>query len=925
MKNIFFIICTCFCFAVNAQHTLQGIIVNTENELLTGATIVLLSAADSTMVAFGLSDNAGQFSIADVEKNDYILQATYVGFANYSKALNINWKNKKIQIPDIVLEPSTELLQEVTVKAEHIPMGILGDTVVYNAAAFKTPPNANVEDLLKRLPGVEVERDGSIKAHGKDVENVLVDGKEFFGQDHRIATKNLEAEAVDKVEVFDKKSEIAEFTGIDDGQEEKTINLELKEGHKKGGFGNVAVQGGSDKRYNNKLNYFRFTPKMQASLILSGNNINEQAFSFSDQIQFMGGLGSLLSGGSFMLNSDDYDFLSREGENNAIASGVNFNYDFSKKLKLNSHYLYNHVKNDLYKSTASQNFFDDLRYDSNEDIEQLTKNNKHHINTKLTYKVSPFTEFDFKNRFQKRDNFQERTALSNYFQDGINTGITSADLLENKDRFAYESNVIYKQKFNKKGRSWISDIMYKYGNSTEDLLIDNLNTLNSNSLLINQFQEYKNTRDQFSITTNYTEPIGKKTYLSIHFNHSQDSEQPLRDYYDISAETRTLNEELSADYEKKYRHEKGGLSFKHVNKKLKLTAGIQGQLTYLDGILNAGSQSISGSYQHVLPFLRMDFDMKGGRELDFNYRTNVEAPRISDLLPLPNNANPNLEFVGNPNLRPSYNHTFRAMYRFYDQFNFVNLWASLDGMISNNRIVHRTDISEAFFRTITPVNTDKYWNAGAQAGFSSPLRALKINYNIRLRYNYADYDSYLNGQESNVKEGRTNLRLSIENRKKKHFFAETGIRLEYNTKKFAIQSDFDQQFFNTDFFAAAEAYMGKTWTIGAEYSFRKYSDESFSNAPSFNLLGASIKKLLYDEKLEISLSGYDLLGQNIGYQRITGDNSLIENNFNTLGRFVSLGLKYKIGKKKVAGLRLRWIEEDGWQSGKIIYSENKTY
>ena len=185
-------------------------------------------------------------------------------------------------------------------------MGILGDTISYNAAAFKVKPGATVEDLLKKLPGVDIQRDGSIKAMGEEVENVLVDGKEFFGNDPKIATKNLEAEAVDKVQVFDKKSEIAEFTGIDDGNKEKTINLKLKEEYKKGGFGNAKLAGGTESTYEAKVNYNRFSPKMQAAVILGANNINKQAFSFNEYISFMGGLANAISGSNRNMNFGEF-------------------------------------------------------------------------------------------------------------------------------------------------------------------------------------------------------------------------------------------------------------------------------------------------------------------------------------------------------------------------------------------------------------------------------------------------------------------------------------------------------------------------------------------------------------------------------------------------------------------------------------------
>lgn len=208
-----------------SQTTLHGEVSDQNKELLTGATVVLLEDQDSSMVAYAISDERGGFRLDDLEPGNYILQISFVGYGTLNDPIIVQSEEKMKELGNYELAPVDQVLQEITVKAEHIPIGLIGDTISYNTAAFKTKPGASVEDLLKNLPGVEVERDGSIKAMGEDVENVLVDGKEFFGNDPKIATRNLEAEAVEKVQVFDKKSEIAEFTGIDDGDDEKTINL----------------------------------------------------------------------------------------------------------------------------------------------------------------------------------------------------------------------------------------------------------------------------------------------------------------------------------------------------------------------------------------------------------------------------------------------------------------------------------------------------------------------------------------------------------------------------------------------------------------------------------------------------------------------------------------------------------------------------
>ena len=304
MKRTFFIrLCISICVLIftffsiqlsaqNIKYSIFGTVLGDNEEALAGATVVLLNAKDSVLVNYGISDEEGKFELKKFKKGEYILQATYVGYEDFNELIRLDENDPEhIITKEIKLKPAVNLIDQVVVKDEHIPIRIKGDTVEYNANAFKTKPNAVVEDLLKKLPGVDVDRDGNVKAHGKDVEHVYVDGKEFFGDDPQMATKNLPAEAIDKVQVFDKQSDMSEFTGVDDGEREKTINLTLKEDKKNGVFGNITGGYGTDDSYEGKMNLNHFNKKMQLSVLGMANNTNEQGFSIQDYIEFMGGLG----------------------------------------------------------------------------------------------------------------------------------------------------------------------------------------------------------------------------------------------------------------------------------------------------------------------------------------------------------------------------------------------------------------------------------------------------------------------------------------------------------------------------------------------------------------------------------------------------------------------------------------------------------
>jgi len=317
------------------RFDVSGSVTDTLSVGLRGATVVVLTRADSVLTKFATTAADGAFTIKRVPVGDYILQVTFVGFEAYRH--NFSLSNADYDAGDIKLSDSIGELGELVVSSEHIPMVVKGDTLEFNAAAFGVRPNAVVEDLLRRLPGIEVDADGTVTAQGKEVQNVLVDGKEFFGNDYKIATKNLTAEAVDKVQVYDKRSDMAEFTGVEDGAEEKTINLELKEDHKQGYFGNMSGGYSAEGRYDGQASVNRFSSTTQLSFLGNVNNVNRQGFSFGDYINFVGGM-SAMGGGGFRMDSGGLQLGTdlSDGFSNTLSLGLNASRDFGSKVSIRS-------------------------------------------------------------------------------------------------------------------------------------------------------------------------------------------------------------------------------------------------------------------------------------------------------------------------------------------------------------------------------------------------------------------------------------------------------------------------------------------------------------------------------------------------------------------------------------------------------------
>ena len=885
----------------SAQHSLTGKVLDNSNVALTGATVVLLDQ-DSTMIAFGITNEKGDFLLTDIDSSDYILQLSYVSYANYSKVIDITWKHKKIDLGTFVMNESSEVLQEVTIKAEHIPMGLNGDTISYNTAAFKTKPGASVEDLLKKLPGIEVQRDGSIKAQGEDVEKVLVEGKEFFGNDPKIATQNLEAEAVDKVQVFDKQSEIAEFTGIADGQDEKTINLKLKEGYKSGGFGNVDLAGGSDDRYEGKINYNRFNTKLQASTILSANNINKQPFSFNDYISMMGGLSAAMSGNIRDFNFEEFgQNRSPEGIIDNYTGGLNFNYDFSDKLKWTSNYFYLQRDKYLDRQSSSIEFLDNQTYATIDTSKSNTQNQNHSINTKLVYKQSPFTELVLKNSFQGADAYFDEVS-NTLFNSAIGQNMTGAVNLGNENRFGYDGQLQARKKFGKKGRNWISTIDYSTKKIDSENTVMNEFLLRKNSYTLNQEQLYSSRESQFILNTNYTEPIAKGKYIGINYSFTENKETPFKDFFDFSDGDKILNNELSDAFIKNLSYHLSGISFRINKKKSKFNLRINHQSTKLSGSISKGDQIVKDNYNHVLPMISYDLDLSRSKSIKLAYETSLGIPTLQQLMPLLDNSNPNLLILGNPALVPAYTHSFNFSFNYFDNFNFRNLFANVNLSVINDHVVNQVDIDDSLLRTIQPINTDRFINGNAYLSYAQPIKALKLKYRISMQAYVVDYITFLNGKQSDVTESNTNLNLTLENRNKDLIDFAGGIKLDYNTRAYSLQSDFNQKFFNQSLFFDSNLFITESLTLSSSFDFRSFSGETFSAAQNFKLWNASIEKTFNNSKVAVKLSVFDILGENQGISRSGGLNSLIESRYNTLESYFLLGIRYRIGKVQKKGI-----------------------
>ncbi|MAT56256.1 MAG: hypothetical protein CMN32_17435 [Saprospirales bacterium] len=908
-----------FSFGLFGQQkmTVRGTVADSTGSPLSAATVVLLQAQDSVMSAFAITGNDGAFVLKRVAPGEYLLQVSYVGYDVLFQPLSLTGGQQEVDAGTLVLKEAATDLETVEVKAEHIPMRFKKDTLEYNADAFKTQPGAVVEDLLKKLPGVEVERDGSIKAQGENVRNVLVDGKEFFGNDPKIATKNLPADAVDKVQVFDKKSERAEFTGIEDGRDEKTINLQLKEDKKQGYFGKASVGGGAIynpdgsydlDRYRARFNVNSFSGKTQLSMIGLANNINEEGFGFEDYLQFMGGLSNFMtpgSGGRVEIDLDGPGFGPQSGLNNTQALGLNLNREFGKsafgqKTKLNFSYFLNHIDNLTDKTTTSENVVEDETFSETSNLLRNSDNLNHRFSLTLRHELDSMQNLVLRSNLSVNDG-SISSRSDRYAFNGFNSSSVMTDNSSDGKGLDFDSRLSYRRRFSKKGRSLVADASLGKKRTENDALrySNNATQYDGNPLpfidTLNQHQFFDNDEMSYGLSVSYSEPLGKKRYIELFLSRSNATNDTRRDFYDrLPGGGELLNDTLSTAFNRGYRYDRAQLNLTINRRKLNLTFGAALQQSVLEGQRNA-ENPLERSFTRVLPSLFLDYELGLSRNLNFEYRTSLREPSLEQLQPIVDNSDPLNIYIGNPDLRPEYRHDAGFHFMLFDQFSMTSLFASVNADYTQDPITNSTVISEDLSRITRPENTHEAYGLRSYLNFRTPLRFIGTNISLTYSANWRKRTLFINEIENRNTTRRHSLNLSFDNRKKEVVDARIGARVGFNKSAYSVSESLDRDYLDQSLFADLTLTPTEKWAFSSDFSYTIYPEESFGTEQTIALWNASIaRNLTPNNRFQLKLVAYDLLNQNLDVNRSSQLNYIYEERTRSLGRHVMLNLSYNI-------------------------------
>lgn len=909
--------------SAQATHDVRGAVVDSAGAPVDGAMVVALALPDSVLTKFSLTDGSGRFTLRRLPAGEYLLQVTMVGRQTVREPLTV--ATGDVDAGTITLRVLAVEMEELIVSLDQVPFVSRRDTLTYNARAFTTRPNATVEELLARLPGIEVDEDGTIRAQGEQVRKVLVDGREFFGSDPTVATRNLPADAVERVQVYDKQSDMAEFTGIADGQEERTINLELRPDARRGAFGRVVsglggglqpsavieAQPHGRTRYSQSLNIARFSPTTQLALLGGANNVNEAGFAWGDFVNFSGGAQAMrvaaagrgAGGGPGGAGGIQLAGGRNDGFTETMAVGLNANHDFTSERWIRTSYVLTGLDN-VQKQTTRQRQLLGTSVSALQTAaaDQATDNTTHRMDLNAQYAVAEGHDLRLRANLSVGSSSMtsastnETATLDGHVQ---NTG-TSDNVVDGSD-LGGSARLTWRKRISGNGRSVVAEA---WMNVQEPELYADLETTtgitNRDGALVTQdiFQEQNRTGRTLSLSQrlSLTQPVGSGAVLEAFGERRAVDEDQDRSVFDVGGGARTPNDALSSGFERTYSYLRGGLRFNRNTEGKRLMLGVEVQGSDLEGTILDRDERIENGYTHVLPTAEYRVQVDDSKTLTLRYGTSTREPSMTELQPFADNTNPVRTYIGNPDLRPEYSHALAADYRFFDPFSFVNLFTFIRFSYTSDDIVQSRVSDAQALQTIRPVNIDRSWSANGGLTYGRPIRPIGAQVNVNYGVDYTRGVELLNGSENDSRVWRNTVDASIDNRDKDVFDLRAGARFGFNDVGYTLNEELNQAYLDRTFYGSGRVRFGTGWTVTASFNYRLYDDDVFGAGDrNVAMLQAGVSKLAMNDRVEVELAGFDLLDQNKGVTYTNGASFIQERRTESLGRYVMLRLLYRLG------------------------------
>ncbi|UEG48519.1 outer membrane beta-barrel protein [Ferruginibacter lapsinanis] len=860
---------------VTAQDiSLSGVLTDKSDEsAIVGATIKLSSASDQAFTKSVATNATGNFQFGNLSVGSYVITISSVGYETISQKINLQASNK-IPIP-FFLTKAENTLADVVVTAKTPPVKQKNDTLEFAANQFKVNPDATAEDIIKKLPGIVVDKSGNVTAMGESVKKVTVDGRDFFGDDASAALKNLPADVIDKIQVFDRLSDQAQFTGFDDGNTVKTVNIVTKANMRNGSFGRFYAGIGTDSRYSGGGSYNIFKNTTRLSFVGMSNNINQQNFSSQDLL-------GISSGGK---NSGSNNFIGQQsGISKTNAFGINYSALWGKKTEVTGSYFFNN-------SNTNNNQISNSEFYQTSGINQLnneytisgSNNYNHRINFRIEHK------FDDKNSLNITPSFSYQKNNSSNYLTGTrvySNGDPISNTINNSDRktsgYNFNNNILYRHAFAKKGRT----ISFGIGTSVNEKqgdtyrLNDNLYTKIPSDIAdsSNQFTDVFNNGYQLSANIAYTEPVGKKGQLQFNYSPSYSkskSDQEVNQYDYLTSKYELFDTALSNKFDNIVTKQNIGTNYRVGSKDNMFTAGVSYQHTDLSSDETFPViTTVRKSFDNILPNLMWNKKFDAKNRIRIMFRSNTNTPSVSQLQNVINNTNPLSQYVGNPDLKQQYSKTLSTRYTFTNTSKSKSFFANLFLTQTNNYIGNATYIAgsdsvlsskDTLYKgsqLSKPVNLDGYWTLRTFFTYAVPVSFIKSTVSFNAGYSYSKMPGLINNilfkANSNTYSGGMSIASNISQYIDFNLLYNANYNDVKNSNK-ALNSNYLAQTAG----AQLNLLSKKGWFYNSDLTYQTYSGLSSGFNQDYWLLNAAIgKKFLKNQQGELKLSAFDILKQN---------------------------------------------------------------
>lgn len=899
-----------------AQHKLSGSVVDGKDlAKLHQASIALLNPKDSVLITFGRTKENGTFQLANLDTGTYKMVVSYPQYADLVRDIQVTAGDSDIGL--VKLSKAALLLEEVQVNGK-IPVVIKGDTIEYDAGSFKVDKDAKVEDLLKVLPGITMDGSGKITAQGKEVKKVLLDGEEFFGDDPTLITKNIRSDMVSKVQVYEKKSDLAVRTGVDDGERTQTIDIKLKEDKKKGLFGQAVAGAGTDHYYGGKVmfNKFKGSQKIAAYGILANDGMVGLGFEDSQKygvggssnVQVMEGGGIMITSGGDGSDGDWDGTYSGGGVPRAINMGASYS-DKTKddKHKINVNFKRNQIRVGNTSTYNAQNNLPERAQVDNNVTRSENESKSNTANLRYDLKLDSMSDLTVNMGFVKssRDNFSFSDADQRTLDGVLITKTTSKnDLNGDQDRF--NVNAMLTRRFRKERRSITFNMSANTDQNRSKIqyFSENIFQSSGDTTLIDQFKNDKLANNTYGASVTYSEPLSKRLTAAVGYAFNSSKSETLNQSFDrdpVTGEYTLLDQNLLNDFD--FTSLKNAVNTSLNYKSSTLTVNVSNRVDFEDvkRTYNNLNTALQRNQTSVNPVFSVNYKISKSKNINFRYSGRTSQPSLTQIEPLKQNAQPLIEYLDNPNLKAGFNNSYSIDYNNYKQLKDQSIYFYVNADQGKNSINNsvRYDLDRGT-QQISYVNIDKdNWRMYGGSGYSFVLQkkwGLKMNLGMQVQYN--SQFSYLSSYTEEPKLNRNqtwsvspNIGFSRYKANKMDLYI--SIRPGVQQMNSYLQPELNRSTFTLRTYSELTYYLPKDFKISLTTNQNyQAATKTLQSINVVNMNGYVSKKLLKDKSLEVQVFVNDILNKNNGVYRYQNGTSFIQTSNDVLRRYGMLKVIY---------------------------------